>query len=101
MSLHLLVLALVLNLAVAAVATFVAVRTLSEARRANVRALEEERRANEGREADREYLLWLQDHIARGVDLLARGYTSSQDQTGPSNESGDDGDHNRDARRLH
>lgn len=71
MSTYLTALAFVLNLAVAAVATFVAVRALAEAKR-----------AKESREADREYLLWLQDHIARGVDLLARGCASSQDQSG-------------------
>lgn len=90
MSTYLIALAFALNLAASAVAVVVAVRAMTEAKRDNT-----------GKQADREYLLWLQDHIARGVDLLVRGYASSQDQARARNEHGDDGDHNRDARRLH
>lgn len=90
MTTYLLALAFVLNLAASVVAVFVTMRAMTEVKRANT-----------DKQADREYLLWLQDHIARGVDLLARGCASSQDQAGASNESGDDGNHNRDARRLH
>ena len=90
MSTYLIELFFVLNLAATVVAVVVAVRAMNEAKRVNT-----------GKQADREYLLWLQDHIARGVDLLARGCTSSQDQARARNECGDDGDRDRDARRLH
>lgn len=90
MSTYLVALAFALNLAASVVTFVVALRAMAEAQRVNA-----------SKDADREYLLWLQDHIARGVDLLARGCASSQDQARASNEYGDDGDHNRDARCLH
>lgn len=90
MSTYLFTLALVLNLAAVVVVALVAARAFAEVKR-----------ATESREADREYLLWLQDHVARGVDLLARGCASSQDQAGARNEGGDEGDHKRNARGLH
>lgn len=90
MSTYLVAMAFTLNLAATVVAVVVAVRAMAEVQRVNA-----------SKDADLEYLLWLQDHIARGVDLLARGCASSQDQADARNESGDDGDRNRDARRLH
>ena len=71
MNTYLIPLAFVLNLAVAVVAALIAARALAATKR-----------AQESKEADREYLLWLQDHIARGVNLLARGCASNQDQAG-------------------
>ena len=71
MNIYLIALAFVLNLATSVVAVVVAVRAMAEAKRVNA-----------CKDADREYLLWLQDHIARGVDLLARGCASNQDQAG-------------------
>nr|WP_279088455.1 hypothetical protein [Comamonas thiooxydans] len=71
MSTYLIALAFALNLAATVVAVVVAVRAMTEARRVNA-----------SKDADREYLLWLQDHIARGVELLARGCSANQDQAG-------------------
>ena len=93
MSTYLIAMAFALNLATAVVAVVAVVVAL--------RAMAEAQRVNASKDADREYLLWLQDHIARGVDLLAQGCASSQDQADARNERGDDGDCNRDARRLH
>lgn len=90
MSTYLIAMAFALNLATSVVAVVVALRAMAEAQRVNA-----------SKDADREYLLWLQDHIARGVDLLARGCASGQDQADARNERGDDGDRNRDARSLH
>ena len=73
MSTYLIALAFILNMAATVVAVVVAVRATAEVQRVNA-----------SKDADREYLLWLQDHIARGVDLLARGCASSHDQAGLS-----------------
>lgn len=62
MSTYLIALAFALNLATSAVAVVVAVRAMAEAKRVNT-----------DKQTDREYLLWLQDHIARGC-------ASNQDQ---------------------
>lgn len=71
MSTYLIALAFAINLATSVVAVVVALRAMAEAQRVNAST-----------DADREYLLRLQDHIARGVELLARGCASNHDQAG-------------------
>ena len=50
---------------------------------------------------DREYLEWLQDHVARGVQLLAIGYSPADEDGCNGNNDRDNGHGNRDFGRLH
>lgn len=72
---------LALALAAAALAVVVAALGLRKLRHAAERA---QALADAQAAQDREYLEWLQDHVARGVELLARGCASSLHRPPPA-----------------
>lgn len=85
--------ALVLALGLAYVATFSALRAAAAARRAVELAEAAARESARQQVARGETLEWLQDHVSRGIQILAKGCRSGED----SYQGGDDHSQSGDA----